>query len=202
LEDENKYFQVNALKTLGKIKDSRAVKPIIELLPNNDPSIRTYAIWSLQEIGHPLAVEPIINVLEDSDSVVRENAATALASFNNKSAIVPLKKRLHDEKANVRQAAAQAMLRLNWTPVSQDERIMFSIAMKGFNTLVEIGEPAISSLIDLLKDNDVRWDAARALVEIGEPAAKPISIAIDNFEDDPDTKEAADWVLKEIVQAL
>ena len=41
--------------------------------------------------------------------------------------------------------------------------------------LVEIGQPAVSSLLPLLSDKQtyVRWEAAKALSEIGDPGAAP-----------------------------
>lgn len=41
--------------------------------------------------------------------------------------------------------------------------------------LVEIGQPAVSSLLPLLLDKQtyVRWEAAKALSEIGDPGAAP-----------------------------
>ena len=41
--------------------------------------------------------------------------------------------------------------------------------------LVEIGSPAVPSLLPLLSDKQthVRWEAAKALSEIGDPAAAP-----------------------------
>ena len=60
--------------------------------------------------------------------------------------------------------------------------------------LVNIGSPAISPLIDALKDNnpDVRWAAIRALGKLGDPSAvKPIIKALRD-EDSGVRKTAAE----------
>ncbi len=48
-----------------------------------------------------------------------------------------------------------------------------SIRQDARHTLVLIGKPAVDPLIPLLKhpDDDVRWEAAKALAEIGDPRA-------------------------------
>jgi HEAT repeat protein len=46
--------------------------------------------------------------------------------------------------------------------------------------LVEIGQPAVSSLLPLLSDKQtyVRWEAAKALSEIGDPGAAPALVKV------------------------
>jgi len=71
LTNENATVRKEAAYVLGKIKDERAVGPLIEaLILDLDMVVRKEVAWALENIGEP-AVEPLIEVLKDEDSVVR-----------------------------------------------------------------------------------------------------------------------------------
>jgi len=80
LQDQRKDPEVrkNAAKALGKIKDPRAVEPLIATLKDKDSDVRWHAARALEKIQDPRAVEPLIATLKDKDSEVRWHAAEAL----------------------------------------------------------------------------------------------------------------------------
>ena len=80
LQDQRKDPEVrkNAAEALGKIKDPRAVEPLITALKDEYSGVRWHAAWSLGEIQDPRAVEPLIEALKDEDSGVRLSAAWSL----------------------------------------------------------------------------------------------------------------------------
>ena len=80
LQDQRKDPEVrkNAAEALGKIKDPRAVEPLITALKDEYSEVRWHAAWSLGEIQDPRAVEPLIEALKDEDSGVRLSAAWSL----------------------------------------------------------------------------------------------------------------------------
>jgi len=63
---ENSDTRENAAVTLGKIKDDRAVQPLIEMLTDEEWEIEKAATDALIEIGGP-AVEPLIVILRDEN---------------------------------------------------------------------------------------------------------------------------------------
>jgi HEAT repeat protein len=126
-----------AAKALGKIKDARAIKPLIEAL--GDFVIRKSVIDALVSIGKP-AVTPLIKALRDDNHLIRWGAAEVLGRLKNLRAVRPLLDALKDG-------------------VAYD-------ALKG--ALVAIGEPAVTALVEALKDNAplVRRAAVEALAEL------------------------------------
>jgi len=150
LQDQRKDPEVrkNAAEALGKIKDPRAVEPLIEALKDKDFRVRWNAAEALGEIGDPKAVKPLIAALKDENSGVRSSAAFALGEIQDPRAVEPLIEALKDEDSDVRRRAATALGKI------QDPR-------------------AVEPLIEALKDEDsgVRWRAAKALGEIGDPKA-------------------------------
>mgnify|MGYP001578381448 CR=1 FL=1 len=84
LKDRDTDVRVNAAGALGKIKDPRAIKPLIEALKdlNMDSNSLLKIVSALSETGKP-AVEPLIEVLKDKDSLggFRGNAAWALRAI-------------------------------------------------------------------------------------------------------------------------
>ena len=125
---------------LEKIRDPRAVEPLIGALADKQWEVRMYAADALGEIGDPRAVEPLIGAL-NHDAEVRGHAAHALGKIGD-AAVEPLLDALADNSWS-REAAADA--------------------------LGSIGDPrAVEPLIGALTDTreEVSEAAARALGEI------------------------------------
>jgi HEAT repeat protein len=166
LKDEDIKVREAAAEALGEIRDSRAIDPLITLLKDksihapkaksiklDDPNLSTWleedegisvrkaAAEALGKLGDSRAVEPLIVVLQNEDDEfwqIRQWAAWALGEVGDARAVGPLISALNDNM-NIRDTATVALLR--------------------------IGNPAIESLIGVLKDNDsdVRDLAARML---------------------------------------
>jgi len=64
IRDKEEFVEVRACAALalGKIKDVRAVMPLIELL--DDPAVSKQVIFALGEIGDEKALKPLKNLLE------------------------------------------------------------------------------------------------------------------------------------------
>jgi HEAT repeat protein len=77
-----------AVVILGRIRNRRAVAPLIEVLDDSNPTTRGLAAWALSEIGDDDAIEPLSKRLAaESDLNVFANAAIALGTLG--SAAVP-----------------------------------------------------------------------------------------------------------------
>jgi len=102
-----------AAMALGKIRDIRAVGPLIEAL-----KIKTRlrgaegsASTALAEIGEP-AVEPLIAMLKDSNDNVRVLAIISLGDIGDDRAVEPLIHTLKDNNKGVRSFVAKALKKI------------------------------------------------------------------------------------------
>jgi HEAT repeat protein len=67
-----------AAAVLAQIKDTRALKPLIDGLLNRDPRVRAECARALGELRDPAAVEPLFQAARDSDHRVRSQGRWAL----------------------------------------------------------------------------------------------------------------------------
>jgi FOG: HEAT repeat len=109
LQSETKDFQIDdftqmdrVLRALGKIKDPKAVVPLLNILklyPLNCACdhLRCSTILALGDLGDKQATEILIHVmLEDSWLRIRGEAALALGKIHDENAIEPLIKALEN----------------------------------------------------------------------------------------------------------
>jgi HEAT repeat protein len=91
-----KYRQ-DAVETLGRLGDSRAVEPIIALI--GDKSMySTVIIDALKNLGDRRAVEPLLAFLSQGNEYERGHAAEALGEMGESRALTPLAKALRQHK--------------------------------------------------------------------------------------------------------
>jgi HEAT repeat protein len=171
LKSDNKDEVKLASRILGDIKDNRAVEPLIGLLNKKDFNTRSYACESLVKIGDTTAFFHVSSCLKDSVEVVRKSAAVALGKMKESRAIPYLFEGLSDPHFSVRMSSASA--------------------------LVEIGEPSVKPLIELLNhptDTIAVYLAIESLGKLKEKyAVKPL---LKELEDD-------DWATRAFtVEAL
>jgi len=85
---------------LGKLHDSRAVEPLIQLLRDKKKMVRLNAIWALGNIDDNRAITGLSELLRDEDPEIREAVGKALALLKS----LPVKKPdadLHEEKQSI-----------------------------------------------------------------------------------------------------
>ena len=160
LDSKDPEIRENAAITLGKIKDERAIDPLIKLLTDEEWEVESASTNALVEIGGP-AVEPLIKILQDEneDVFLQMKVIAVLAGIKDKRAIQPM---------------IQAL--------KKDPELDADL---GYN-LGLMGEPAVEPLIQALNDEDsrVRVRAAEALGRIGDKrAVGPLTDAL-NDEDE------------------
>jgi len=149
---DNIEYRSDAKDALIRVGEP-AVEPLIGMLNDDERDLRILAIESLGEIGDERAVEPLIEALNDEEWQMRKLIAQALGDLGDKKAVEPLiDVLLNDYYEGVRVAAAESLGEIG------DER-------------------AIDSLIEALYDvdPDVRDQAEEALVQIGDPVVKAIT---------------------------
>lgn len=207
-------IRLDAVKALGSIGDARAVKPLINLLYNddkgdqmamlnNDPDgIKHTAIESLISIGDP-AVEPLINILHDTDGNVRVYGASALGSIGDARAVEPLiNLLLNDNDWMVRKDAgyalgsigdARAIEPLTKALHDKDDPVIGA----AIRILGSFGESAVEPLTNALQDDyNYSYEVAEALGNIGDARAiEPLTNAL-QFKDELTQKYAAEALKK------
>ena len=174
----------NAIRALAKIKDARAVEPLIAQLQDADNMIRieaAHALGALKDaravealigvlgkgfalssasaralsrIGDARAVEPLINLLGDCYECGREAAAEALGYLRDKRAVPPLLQVLHDNDHAMRKLAADALERIGWQPVDRDVKAAYLVAKQNWAGCVQMGRDAVPQLIRALRSTD------------------------------------------------
>jgi HEAT repeat protein len=92
---------------LGKIRDLRAIDPLILALGDKYENVRAESAKSLAAIGKP-ALKPLVRFLQDSDRSVRIEVVTALGGLKDTDAIQPLMQILdtadEDERVEIEDA--------------------------------------------------------------------------------------------------
>ena len=154
-----------------QVKDEIEIQ--IDLLKDPDWVVRREAAITLGEMGDERCVEPLCRALRDGDWQVREVAIEGLGLIGS-PAVEQLLKLLRDW--DVRKYAITALGKI------RDERVLDPLMLQlrndefkddAVNALVELGQPALSRLINALKDKDenIRKQAVLALGRIKEVEA-------------------------------
>ena len=105
LKDQNWIVREGAVQALEKIRDTRAIYPLIEALKNTN---RKRISDALRSIGSA-AFDPLIEALKNDDSRIRMGAAMILGEMKNPAAIENLAKVKKDKDPLVRQYAKSSI---------------------------------------------------------------------------------------------
>ena len=199
-EDADSGARCAAAEALSEIGDPRAIEPLIAALEDTNVSVRIAAATALGALKDRRAIEPLIAVLKDMDDFSRGQAARSLGSFKDPRVAETLIEALRDDWLHG--TAAETLDRIKGDPgvagqliaaiTDPDPRVRGVMA----ELLGGIDDPGASKpLIDtLLKDPDdnVRLNAAKALVRRGGPASEAALIAV---LDTRPTRDIANWLL-------
>ena len=196
-----------------KLRKRKKIEALIKALGHRDWSVRYAAAEALGEVGDPQAVGPLISCLEDhgEDIALRERASLALGMIGDPRAIETLVSTLKDDDWGVRRAAAEALGKLAWEPGRGEIGVLYWMSRmvlydydldchyandEAIDALVQVGDPAIKPLIDLLDHNDrlLRSAAIEALGKIGNPQAiEPLVSALEGEDN---------WLRKKAIESL
>lgn len=180
LKGQDPNVRNKAAKTLGEMKNPRAVEPLINAMKGNFPYsgplkdrlvggefsyVRVAAAEALGEIKDPRAVEPLIDAMKNPHHhKVQEEAARSLGKIGDPRAIEPLMSAVKNDKYDsVRSEAIWALGEMK-NPLAVD--LLISVLKGEIKAPRTIGAPVLVGELD-------NW-AAIALREIGEPAVIPL----------------------------
>lgn len=140
-----------------------AVEPLIAAMSDVDERMRRNAAKALGALGDARAFQPLIAALSDADEDVRGSAVSALGMRGDARAVEPLSIRLsNEENYSVFNEIITALGRIgnlqaiqSLTELASNDKFAIELRQQAIRQLGKISDDqAISSIIDLMKDND------------------------------------------------
>jgi len=106
------YSRRNAISSLGRLEDERAVDPLVSVLQDEDRYIRSEAAKVLGEMKFSSAIAPLVEALGDPDDHVRRAVIVALGILGDESTIEPLRGMLQDQSYFTRSEAEKSIQKI------------------------------------------------------------------------------------------
>lgn len=169
LRSDDEDAAVGAAVALGRMREPRAVGPLLELLSSPDLYVREQAIEALVAIGKP-SVGPLVKKLGSADPAVKKSAVVALGRLADVEAAAALVKLLGERDLVARHYAMLALRGMGPEAYDVLEDALASRNPSAQKAACEIlgfarDARAIEPVAALLDDDDesVRWTAAKTL---------------------------------------
>jgi HEAT repeat protein len=109
-----------AAQSLGNLRDTLAVLPLVQSLEDSAALVRQQAVAALHRLWTPTAEAAIVGALQDRDETVRYIAAQSLGKHRLRPALAALRTALRDTSVWVRAESARALGGLGDTSVVDD----------------------------------------------------------------------------------
>ena len=194
LSDENPAVRFAALVTVGKLKINKLADAAMDLMRDDNESVRAAALFAAKRCGKDVDLSPLAGMLATGSAGARANAAMLIGQLGDKQAIdmlrdmaaAPMTRVSPAERTWVRLQYAEAMIRLD----PDDAQVLGTIRASVYSNLDdvrilaiqilgEVGDQSVQGgLAHIIKrDNpiQVKIAAAQSLVRMGDkPAAKVI----------------------------
>ncbi len=179
-KEENYKLRLSCAEALGKIGDKYAIKPLSEILKDDNENsvyLKESAAFALGMIGDMKAIDPLVNILEtkkgimDKFTFLKERAIEALSKLNIKSDRVfkALANSLKDKSEQVRINAVEALSAIDDNRVTEvlysclsdkSENVVKNVIIALFNINGE------KILYDILNDYSLPENTIRQVKEV------------------------------------
>jgi HEAT repeat protein len=205
LESADPRARAAAARALGLARPAGVWNELLSALDDHEPAVSLAASEALGHINDPASVGSLLPALEHPDEPVRLGAARALGMMGIEAAVPPLRAMLLNGQGLEVSVAGDALASIG-SPAAMEALLAaladpeptarWHVAMAA---LEAIGEPAVSSLVEMLKAEDeyARRNAAQALGWIGSTSA---AAALEDALADADAgvQSQAAWALRQI----
>ncbi len=209
LNDESSNVRLRAARVLSKMKEKRALDPIITMMEHDkNEDCRFWAAGSLGSIDNPAALAPLSRALESDEHRVRTSAMDSLAEMSDPRALTILIKYLNEGKSmdkgyyldvawslahSKKPRAFQALLKAMHSK-NKEKRATATGALKMMGDL-KVAEP----LINALRDNyhEVRKYAAFGLAELARLEEKKLKKSKKHMSFVKNAEEPLKYLLKD-----
>ncbi|MCP4133436.1 MAG: HEAT repeat domain-containing protein [bacterium] len=186
INDKSQMVQVEAIKTMGALKDAFYIRDLVEKLGDKAYQVRLESARSLGKIGAEPAINSLISALVDNNGEVRKIARQALESIGTEKArsafenapFMLLVKRMN-EGSTRRQETARHIgkhkikegLPLLLKTCHDEFKSVRIESLKAIGQLRDVA--AVSSVVKLLDDPyfDTRIEVVKALEKLNDPGA-------------------------------
>ncbi|MFN7965263.1 MAG: HEAT repeat domain-containing protein [Acidobacteriota bacterium] len=153
--DHDQNIREASTRTLGRLKDKKAVDVLIDAYGKDNERVRALAIEALGEIGDPRGLATVQAALKDFDAVTRGKAAWALMQLVGKEAIPELRACLARETNDmpaVRAAYALALLGESDAVAFLEDRLLNAASelarAESGKALAAVGRPESFKVVD------------------------------------------------------
>lgn len=175
LSAQDPLLRRQGAEALARLRDQRAVQPLMKRLTDADPAVRAAAVDALCQLTAREATPKVTELLlKDPAAAVRQQAAGSLSFMMDQAAGPALIKAMKDKELAVRYAAANTLGAMRYAPAEEamidalsDEK-MRRIAISVLGQLQS--RPAAKGIAPYLADPDkfTRLEAIKALGSIGD----------------------------------
>jgi HEAT repeat protein len=172
-----------AAYALGRMRNAKAVNPLIEALGSDDSALRAAVVESLGYIGDKGAFDAVLSALHDPDRGVRLRAATALGAIGDERTFELLLAYLTEPDKGIARCAAAGLGKLGDVRAINP---LLDTTREGWllNSAQALGElshgnpDAIPYLLAALEDEhmEVRASALDTLSVVGDPSVFDLAI--------------------------
>jgi HEAT repeat protein len=169
LKDNDRVRLYIAIKFLGGMRDSRAVKPLMAILDKKEMRLKTYT--EDKKLSLSLVTEKDVRI-----SVIE-----ALEKIGDERAIKQIFNALNSNFSEVRMAAFNALQKFEWEPKDLQERLKYIVAIRDKDKLSEMGRSAKKQIVKMLIDSRgySKRNAASTLKDLGwKPSNEKEKIAV------------------------
>lgn len=160
----------SAIATIG----AGAFDEVFEASKSRDPAIRQQAIRALGLVSGTRASAALTQYLRSSDVFIRRAAAEGFERMKEPQTASVLVATLADDDAEVRHSAARALKKIEWKPTNREQHIALAVAGREWMEAAKLGQAAVAPLMQAFQDASQRPKVMGALVELGEPAVDPL----------------------------
>lgn len=175
LQSGDAEVRLTGVRELSRLRDTRAVEPLISVLNDWNADVRGEAVSALGWLHDTRGTEAIITLLNDRDPSVTYRAAHALSLIGDTRAVEPLISALQSKDPSLKRAAVESLGRLKDPRAFKPLSVLLrsDLQAQAQYALIEMGTVVVEPLCRILldEDNPLRFYAAELLTKIHDDRA-------------------------------